>query len=245
MRALVTGATSGIGWETVKYLTDSGWKVLAVGRRASKLKQLAKETGCDIVVADLAKEEDLENIVKKISTFESLEALVNIAGLALGLDTIAEGKKADWETMFKVNVFGTWQLTQKCLPYLRKHKTGTVLCVTSTAAFTPYEGGGGYVASKYAQKALINTLRLEEAENNIRVIEILPGMVKTEEFSLNRFKGNETAANKVYSGVSKPLLAEDIANIITFSLNLPHHINIDQLVVRPVAQAAQHKVIRN
>jgi NADP-dependent 3-hydroxy acid dehydrogenase YdfG len=126
---------------------------------------------------------------------------------------------------------------------LREHGEGTVLNLTSTAGLIAYEGGGGYNAAKFAQHALTGALRLEEAENNIRVIEVAPGLVRTEEFSLNRLGGKEAAA-KVYEGVEKPLTAEDVADVVSYAVSLPHHINLDQIIIRPVAQAAAHKLIR-
>ncbi len=127
---------------------------------------------------------------------------------------------------------------------LRAHGEGTVLNLTSTAGIVAYEGGAGYNAAKFGEHGLTWALRLEEAENNIRVVEVLPGMVHTEEFSAKRLRGDAAAAEAVYAGVEKPLTAEDVAEVIAHAVSLPHHINLDQIVVRPVAQAAQHKVIR-
>src|SRR5699024_5260654 len=135
-------------------------------------------------------------------------------------------------------------LTQAFLPMLRAHGEATILNLTSTAATVTYEGGAGYNVAKHGQHALTGVLRLEEAEHNIRVIEVQPGLVKTEEFTTKRLGGDAAAAEKVYAGVAKPLLAEDVAEVITHAVTLPHHINLDQIVVRPVAQAAQHKLIR-
>jgi NADP-dependent 3-hydroxy acid dehydrogenase YdfG len=128
---------------------------------------------------------------------------------------------------------------------LRAHGEGTVLNLTSTAGLIAYEGGAGYNAAKFGQHALTGALRLEEAEHNIRVIEVLPGLVKTDEFALKRMRGDESKAADVYAGVSKPLTAEDVADVCAYAVNLPHHINLDQIVMRPVKQAAQHKLIRD
>jgi NADP-dependent 3-hydroxy acid dehydrogenase YdfG len=128
---------------------------------------------------------------------------------------------------------------------LRAHGEGTVLNLTSTAGLIAYEGGAGYNAAKFGQHALTSALRLEEAEHNIRVIEVLPGLVKTDEFALKRMRGDESKAADVYAGVSKPLTAEDVADVCAYAVNLPHHINLDQIVMRPVKQAAQHKLIRD
>jgi NADP-dependent 3-hydroxy acid dehydrogenase YdfG len=126
---------------------------------------------------------------------------------------------------------------------LRANGEGTVLNLTSTAGLAAYEGGGGYNAAKFAQHAMTGALRLEEAENNVRVIEVAPGLVYTEEFALNRL-GDRQAAEKVYQGVEKPLTAADVAEVVRYAVTAPHHVNLDQIVIRPVAQAANHKLIR-
>jgi NADP-dependent 3-hydroxy acid dehydrogenase YdfG len=146
--------------------------------------------------------------------------------------------------MFEVNVLGTLRLTQALLPRLREGDGGTVVNITSTAGHITYEGGGGYCAAKHAEHALTETLRLELCGEPVRVIEIAPGMVRTEEFALNRFRGDAEKAAAVYAGVDEPLTAADVAACVGMVVALPHHVNVDQLVVRPLAQAAQHKVHR-
>lgn len=243
-RALVTGASSGIGAATVRALTDSGWEVIAVARRKDRLAELAEETGATAIAADVTNPADVGKLADDVMAGGGLDALINNAGGAFGVETVAAGKIADWEKMYDVNVLGTLRLTQAFLPALRDSGRGSVLILTSTAGLTAYESGGGYVAAKHAERALANTLRLEEAENNVRVIEVAPGMVRTEEFALNRLGGDEEAAQKVYQGVEEPLTADDVADVIAYALNAPHHVNIDQVVVRPLAQPANHKVIR-
>lgn len=243
-RVVVTGASSGIGAAAVRALAASGWDVIAVARREEKLKEVAAGAGATPLVADITAQADVDRLVHEVLAGGGIDALVNIAGGAFGVDSVAEGKVADWQRMYDVNVLGTLRVTQGFLPALRANGEGTILLLTSTAALTAYEGGGGYVAAKHAERAIANTLRLEEAEHNVRVIDIEPGLVRTEEFSLNRLGGDAAAADKVYEGVEKPLTAEDVADVVAYSLNLPHHINLDQVVIRPVAQAAAHKVIR-
>ena len=204
---------------------------------------LAAETGAQALTADVTDSESVARMADEVLATGGVDAVINNAGGAWGVDSVATGKLADWEAMYNVNVLGALRVTQAFLPALRASGQGSVLMLTSTAALASYEGGGGYCAAKSAEQALAETLRLEEAENNVRVIEILPGMVKTEEFSLNRL-GDREAAEKVYAGVEKPLTAEDVADVMAYSLNLPHHINLDKVVLRPVAQAANHKVIR-
>jgi NADP-dependent 3-hydroxy acid dehydrogenase YdfG len=146
--------------------------------------------------------------------------------------------------MYDVNVLGTLRVTKALLPALEASGRGTIVTVGSTAGFIVYEGGGGYAAAKHAQNALVGTLRLEIVGKPVRVVEIDPGMVRTDEFSVTRFGGDQARADAIYDGVAEPLVAEDIADCIAFTATRPQHVNIDRLVVRPIAQAAQHKVHR-
>jgi NADP-dependent 3-hydroxy acid dehydrogenase YdfG len=170
--------------------------------------------------------------------------LVNNAGGAFGMDPVEAASIDDWQRMYDVNVLGTVRVTKALLPALEASGRGTVVGVSSTAGLVVYEGGGGYAAAKHAQTAVAETLRLELVGRPVRVVEIDPGMVRTDEFSLNRFGGDATRAASVYAGVAEPLVAEDIADCIAWCATRPHHVNVDRLVVRPLAQAAQHKVHR-
>ena len=172
-------------------------------------------------------------------------ALVNNAGGAFGMETVETGDPDDWQAMFDVNVLGVLRVTQALLPTLRASGRGDVLVMTSTAALLTYPGGAGYSAAKHASGAIARTLRLELVGQPVRVIEIAPGMVRTDEFSTNRFRGDRNAADTIYAGVAEPLTAEDIAECVAWTLELPHHVNIDLMVVRPRAQAAQHLVARD
>jgi NADP-dependent 3-hydroxy acid dehydrogenase YdfG len=241
--AVVTGASTGIGEATVRALTADGWKVYAVARRADRLSALADETGAVAVPADISSDADIDILLRLVERHGGIDTLINIAGGARGADTLANAQTEDWDWMYQVNVLGTMKMIRAFLPMLRSNGEGTVLNLTSTAGLAVYEGGGGYNAAKYAQHALTGALRLEEAENNVRVIEVAPGLVYTEEFALNRL-GSAEAAAKVYAGVEKPLLAEDVAEVVRYAVSVPHHINLDHITVRPVAQAANHKLIR-
>lgn len=241
--AVVTGASTGIGEATVRALAAEGWTVFAVARRADRLAALAAETGATAVPADITEDSDVERLLAEVTQAGGIDTLINIAGGARGADRIADAKTEDWEWMFGVNVLGTMKLTRAFLPMLRAGGEGTVLNLTSTAGLTAYEGGGGYNAAKFAQHAMNDALRLEEVEHNLRVIEIAPGLVHTEEFALNRL-GDQEAAGKVYQGVEKPLTAADVADVVRYAVTAPHHVNLDQIVIRPVAQAATHKLIR-
>jgi NADP-dependent 3-hydroxy acid dehydrogenase YdfG len=240
---LVTGASSGIGEATVRALRAAGWTVFAVARRAERLAALAAETGAVAIPADISEDDDVSRLLSQVTEAGGVDTLINIAGGARGADTIGGASTDDWEWMYRVNVLGTMKLTRAFLPMLRATGEGTVLNLTSTAALAAYEGGGGYNAAKFAQHAMTGALRLEEAEHNVRVIEVAPGLVYTEEFALNRL-GDRQAADKVYQGVEKPLTAEDVADVVRYAVTAPHHVNLDQIVIRPVAQAANHKLIR-
>ncbi len=240
--ALVTGASTGIGEETVRLLRAHGWRVVATARREERLERLAAETGCTPVPADLTVDDDVAALVAA-ATASRVTAVVHVAGGALGLDTIADAQVGRWQTMFDRNVLGTLRLTRAMLPHLRAHGGGDLLYLTSTAAHDTYPGGGGYVAAKHAERMIPLTLRQELVGEPIRVIEIAPGMVRTEEFSLNRL-GSAEAAAKVYEGVAEPLVAADVAAAIVWALELPRHVNVDTMILRPVAQATNTLVAR-
>ncbi|WP_144627384.1 SDR family oxidoreductase [Arthrobacter woluwensis] len=241
--ALVTGASTGIGEATARRLSAEGWKVYAVARRADRLEALAQETGVVPLAADISEDADVARLVETVTADGGIDTLINVAGGARGADRVADADIDDWEWMYRVNVLGTLKLTKAFLPLLRAHGRGTVLNVTSTAGHVAYEGGGGYNAAKFGQAALNDALRLEEAEHNIRVIEIAPGLVQTEEFALRRL-GDAEAAAKVYAGVEEPLVAEDVADVITYAVQAPHHVNLAHVTIRPVAQPAAHKLLR-
>ncbi|WP_138443485.1 SDR family oxidoreductase [Sinomonas susongensis] len=242
--ALVTGASTGIGEATARALAAQGWRVYAVARRAERLERLAAETGAVALPADIAEDDDVASLVRAVEGTGGIDTLVNIAGGARGTEWVADAKTEDWEWMLRVNVIGTMKVTRAFLPMLRAHGHGTVLNLTSVAGLVSYEGGGGYNAAKFAEHGMTRALRLEEAEHNVRVIEVMPGLVKTEEFSLRRLDGDAEAAEKVYKGVEEPLTAEDVADVIRYAVTVPHHVNLDDIVIRPVAQAAAHKLIR-
>jgi len=242
-RAVVTGASSGIGAATVRRLRAEGWDVVAVARRTYRLAALAQETGAEAFRADLTVADDVARLAAHVRATGGLTALVNNAGGALGLDRVEDGDLDGWRAMFELNVLGTLRTTQALLPILREHGGGDVLVVTSTAAHAPYEGGAGYVGAKHAERMLTTTLRLELVGEPIRVIEIAPGNVATDEFALVRFHGDAERAAKVYQGY-QPLVAEDIADAITWALTRPEHVNIDLMIVRPRAQASNTTIAR-
>ncbi len=172
-----------------------------------------------------------------------MDVLVNNAGGAIGTEPVATADPTDWRTMYETNVLGTLHVTQALLPRLTAAE-GTVIILSSTAGLATYEGGGGYVAAKHGAHVIAETLRLELCGRPVRVIEIAPGMVRTEEFALTRFRGDKDKADAVYAGVAEPLTADDVADTITWAVTRPPHVNIDLLVVRPRAQASNYKVHR-
>jgi NADP-dependent 3-hydroxy acid dehydrogenase YdfG len=170
--------------------------------------------------------------------------LVNNAGGAFDAAGVAEADLTDWARMYEVNVLGLVRVTQALLPALRESGHGLVVNIGSTAGRVAYEGGGGYTAAKHGTKVVTETLRLEHVAEPVRFCEIAPGMVRTEEFGLVRFDGDEAKRDAVYAGVEEPLVADDVAEAIRWVASLPAHVSVDELVIRPKAQAAQHKVHR-
>ncbi|MYM20506.1 SDR family NAD(P)-dependent oxidoreductase [Brevibacterium sp. 5221] len=244
LRAVVTGASSGMGAATVRQLRDLEWDVVAVARREDRLRELAEETGCDYVVADMTSDDDVARMASEVTAGGPVHALVANAGAAFGQDEIRSADIDDWAKMLDINVLGTLRSVKALIPALIESGRGDIVIMSSTAGRIVYEGGGGYTAAKHGTAAIAETLRLELAGEPVRVIEIAPGMVATEEFSAKRL-GSQEAADKVYAGVENPLTAEDCADAIVYALTRPHHFNVDLMVIRPIAQAAQHKVARN
>jgi NADP-dependent 3-hydroxy acid dehydrogenase YdfG len=240
--AVVTGASSGIGAATARRLAAEGFSVVAAARRRDRLDQLAASApGIRPVVLDVTSQESVDALAASLS---DVAVLVNNAGGAIGVERVEDADPADWQAMFETNVLGVLRMTKALLPALSRGAGGHVVVTGSIAGHLVYEGGAGYTAAKHAATAVVETLRLELNGRPIRVTEIAPGMVKTEEFSLVRYRGDSSAAERVYAGVDSPLTADDIADCIAFAVTRPSHVNIDLLVVKPLAQAAPHKVAR-
>lgn len=244
--AVVTGASSGIGAATARRLARHGFRVLIAARRRDRLTELAREIGATPVECDVADAASVADLAEQVGG--RCDLLVNNAGGALGLDEVADADFAQWEQMYASNVIGAAAVTQALLPSMINDRdldqASSLIFVTSTAAESGYEKGAGYCAAKAAERAVVQSLRLELFDQPIRVCEIVPGMVHTPEFSLTRFGGDQSRADAVYAGVRGPLTADDVAECITWVATRPAHVNIDKLVVRPRAQAAQHKVHR-
>ena len=219
-----------------------GFQIVVGARRVDRLKRVAGEEGVAIAL-DVTDKKSIDVFVRQVSAkFGRIDVLVNNAGGALGLGPIEKAVDDEWIGMWKVNVLGLMWMTRACLPLLRKAKHGHVINIGSVAGFETYKGGAGYTAAKHAVRAITRTLRLELNGEPIRVTEIDPGLVETE-FSLVRFHGDRKAAKAVYEGL-KPLTAEDIAECVIFAVTRPPHVDIDEIVVRPVAQATTWMVAR-
>jgi len=238
--AVVTGASSGIGRATAIALAGAGYHVILGARREDRLQQVAKETGGRAVTFDAVDPHSIEAFAQACPP--KVDVLVNSAGGALGLDSVEGGSDGDWIRMWEANVLGVARVTRALLPALRKSPTGHIVMLGSTAGFETYPGGGGYTSSKHALRAVTKTLRLELLGEPIRLTEVAPGMVETE-FSTVRFGGDQDRADSVYQGLT-PLVAEDIAQCILFAVSRPAHVNVDEIVVRPVAQATSTAVHR-
>ncbi len=246
--AVVTGASSGIGAATALSLAAQGFRVVCAARRTDRLASVAEQITaaggtCDLVTCDVTSDADVAELARVAGPV--VHVLVNNAGGAYGLEPVAAADLDAWRIMFDVNVAGVVRVTKAILPaLLAASGEGIIVNVGSIAGRTAYEGGAGYTAAKHGLAVLTETLRLELFDQPVRVTEIAPGMVRTEEFALTRFKGDQDKADRVYAGVAEPLLAEDIADTITWMATRPRHVNIDLLVIKPRAQAAPHKVDR-
>ncbi|MDT4943428.1 MAG: hypothetical protein QOH14_161 [Pseudonocardiales bacterium] len=241
--AVVTGASSGIGAATARRLAAEGYEVVAAARRFDRLERLAAEVpGVRAVTLDVTSP---ESVAELAAALDDVAVLVNNAGGAVGVEPIERADPADWQAMYDTNVLGVLRVTQALLPALERGTGGHVVVTGSIAGHVVYEGGAGYAAAKHGATAVVETLRLELNGRPIRVTEVAPGMVHTEEFSLVRLRGDQDAADRVYAGVEHPLTADDIADCIAFAVTRPAHVNVDLLVVKPLAQAAPYKVARS
>ncbi len=236
--AVVTGASSGIGEATARLLSDH-YTVYCAARRQERIEALAAQIGGVALPCDVTDPASVARLAKAVG--DRVDLLVNDAGGALGQEPLATDDLSRWQRMYESNVVGAARVTQALLPALTAAR-GTIVFITSTAAEAAYEGGGGYCGVKSAERSMAQSLRLELNGSPVRVCEVSPGMVHTEEFSLVRFDGDQARADAVYAGVPDPLTAEDVAETVAWIASRPPHVNIDRLVIRPLAQAANHKV---
>ncbi|WP_347954735.1 SDR family oxidoreductase [Gordonia aichiensis] len=237
--AVVTGASSGIGAATARALARDGFSVVLGARRVDRIEALAEEIGGRAMYLDVT---DAASVERFVATLDRADVLVNNAGGAKGLAPVSEANLEDWRWMWETNVVGTLRITKALLPKLEESGDGLIITITSTAALEAYDNGAGYTSAKHAQGVLHRTLRLELLGKPIRLTEICPGMVETE-FSLVRFDGDAERADSVYQGL-EPMVADDIAEIISFTASRPSHVNLDQIVVRPRDQATARRNIK-
>jgi NADP-dependent 3-hydroxy acid dehydrogenase YdfG len=238
--AVVTGASAGIGAATAIRLAQEGFDVVLGARRLDRVEQIADKCGGRGFALDVTAPDSVDRFVAEV---ETCSVLVNNAGLGLGLEPIEEMPEDHVEVMWATNVMGLLRVTRALLPLLEESGNGHIINLGSIAGFEVYPGGAGYTASKHAVRAITRTLRWELLGRPIRITEVAPGLVETE-FSLVRFEGDVDKAKKIYEGMT-PLTSEDIADCIAWAATRPPHVNIDEIVVRPRAQAAATLVARD
>ncbi|RJO76572.1 SDR family NAD(P)-dependent oxidoreductase [Nocardia panacis] len=237
--AVVTGASSGIGAATARTLAAQGYHVVVGARRLDRLRALAAEIGGTALELDVTSDESVRAFTEAVP---QVDVLVNNAGGAKGMASVAESDLDDWRWMWETNVLGTLRMTKALLPKLVDSGDGLIITITSIAALVHYDNGAGYTSAKHAQGVLHRTLRGELLGKPVRLTEIAPGAVETE-FSLVRFDGDAERAAKVYEGID-PLVAGDIAEIVGFVASRPAHVNLDQIIVKPRDQAGAGRFAR-
>ncbi|MGL4305552.1 MAG: SDR family NAD(P)-dependent oxidoreductase [Mycobacteriaceae bacterium] len=237
--AVVTGASSGIGEATARTLAAQGFHVVLGARRLDRLNRIAEEIGGTALELDVT---DEDSVAAFTSVLTTVDVLINNAGGAKGLTSVAEADLDDWRWMWETNVLGTLRITKALIPKLIESGDGLIVSITSIAAFEAYDNGAGYTSAKHAQAVLHRTLRGELLGQPVRLTEIAPGMVETE-FSLVRFAGDENRAHKVYEGLT-PLTAHDVAEVIGFVASRPAHVNLDQIILKPRDQASATRAHR-
>jgi 3-hydroxy acid dehydrogenase/malonic semialdehyde reductase len=247
--ALITGATSGIGEATAAMFAREGYNLMLTGRRADRLDKLAarlnKKYNVEVAVSSFDvrnREEVVENLENLPAKWKKVNVLVNNAGLSQGLDPVQKGNYDDWDTMIDTNVKGLLYVSRIVSNWMITNGYGHIINIGSIAGLEVYPNGNVYCATKHAVDALSKAMRIDLLSHGIKVTAVHPGMVETE-FSIVRFKGDESRAKKVYEGM-KPLLAEDIAESIWFAVSRPAHVNINELVVMPTAQATATNIYR-
>ncbi|QTE21419.1 SDR family NAD(P)-dependent oxidoreductase [Polaribacter cellanae] len=246
--AFITGATSGIGKATAEIFAKNNIRLILCGRRAERLQELStklrKLTQVTTLQFDVSKRNEVEKAIKSLpKEFQHIDILINNAGNAHGLSTFQDGNIDDWDAMMDINVKGLLYVSKAIIPQMVDRNNGFIVNIGSIAGKEVYPNGNVYCASKYAVNALNKGMRIDLNKHNIRVSAIHPGAVETE-FSEVRFKGDIQKAKSVYTGY-KALQAEDIADIIYFVVTRPYHVNIEDLVVYPTAQASATIMNRN
>jgi len=237
--AVVTGASSGFGAAAARHLAGAGFDVVLGARRMDRLREVAGRIGAKAIALDVSNSASVAAFAAEIAT---CDVLVNNAGGALGLEPIAEAREDHWRRMWESNVLGLMLVTRELLPKLEASGGGHIVNIGSIAGFETYTGGAGYTSAKHAVRAISRTLRLELLGKRIRVTEIDPGLAETE-FALVRFEGDAERARKVYEGMT-PLTGDDVADCVVWAVTRPWHVNVDEIVVRPLAQATAANIAR-
>lgn len=243
--ALVTGATSGIGWATAEHLAAVGYKLIICGRREERLKELSSKVEVETypLIFDVRDKAAVDAAIASLpEEWKAIDVLINNAGNAHGLGKIQDGNVDDWEAMIDINVKGLLYMTKAVVPGMIARATGHIVNIGSVAGKEVYPNGNVYCASKHAVDALNSGIRLDLNGTGVKVSQVCPGLVETE-FSLVRFKGDEDRAGAVYQGFD-PLTANDIADLIQFIVTRPAHVNIADTLIFPAAQAGSTVVDR-
>lgn len=246
-RALVTGATAGIGHATTVLFAESGCDLIITGRRKERLEeiqsQLQNQYGINVETADfdIRNEQACREFVEGLS--DPIDILVNNAGLARGVDAVYDADLEDWETMIDTNIKGLIMMTRLISPGMKERNSGHIINIGSIAGHESYPGGSVYCSTKHAVKAFTEATKKDLHGTNVRVSMVSPGLVDTE-FSTVRFYGDEDQADRVYEGI-EPLVARDIAEIVHFMANRPSHVNIMDTIVFPTAQSSATMVARD
>lgn len=248
--ALITGASAGIGEACAIKLAENGFDLIIAGRRKKNLDKLSKKiqelnkTDVLSLCLDVRNYEEVEKTIKALpERWKNIDVLVNNAGLAVGVSPIEQGVVDDWDRMIDTNLKGLLYVTRCVSPLMTERKKGLIVNISSIAGKEAYPGGNVYCGTKHAVEAITKGMRIDLLPHNIRVSSIAPGMVETE-FSLVRFKGDETKAEQVYNGFN-PLKAEDIADSLLFIATRPEHVSINDILIMPSAQASARDVNRN
>jgi hypothetical protein len=241
--AMITGATSGIGFETAWLLSKNNYNLIITGRRKDRLEKIKAEieadSSCKVIILnfDIRKRKDTENAINQIpDEWKAIDVLINNAGLAAGLGPINSADVDDWDTMIDTNIKGLLYVTRMVSPWMVERQIGHIVNISSIAGKEAYPNGSVYCGSKFAVQAITKAMRIELMTSGIKVSSIAPGAVETE-FSLVRFGGDREKASKVYEGFT-PLSPKDIAETILFVLSRPAHVNIDDLLIMPANQSS-------
>ncbi|MFW5756015.1 MAG: SDR family NAD(P)-dependent oxidoreductase [Tangfeifania sp.] len=240
--ALITGATAGIGEATARLLAKNNFNLIVTGRRKDRLEDLKnkilKDSGAEVMTMnfDIRDPEETENAIKSLpAEWQKIDVLINNAGLAVGLGTVADGVLDDWERMIDTNIKGVLYISRLVSQSMIKNGSGHIVNISSIAGKETYPMGNVYCATKHAVQSLTKGMRIDFLKHGIKVSSVCPGAVDTE-FSVVRFKGDEKQAQKVYDGIT-PLYARDVAETILFVITRPPHVNIDDILVMPTDQA--------